>query len=146
MLCCFLRSLKDEPTQRKTLKLCFNRVQDFVALSQKWRLQLGEDLNILASEASDGELAAFVSYALAFPEGFLALIDTYDVARYSRSIDTYDDARYSRSIDTYDVARYITEVSTPASPGLIIDTYNTWPDIRRTCDQVPIWRCGLQGH
>jgi hypothetical protein len=60
-----------------------------VALSQKWRLQLGEDLNILASEASDGELAAFVSYALAFPEGFLALIDTYDVARYSRSIDTY---------------------------------------------------------
>jgi hypothetical protein len=53
-----------------------------VALSQKWRLQLGEDLNILASEASDGELAAFVSYALAFPEGFLALIDTYDVARY----------------------------------------------------------------
>jgi hypothetical protein len=67
-----------------------------VALSQKWRLQLGEDLNILASEASDGELAAFVSYALAFPERFLALIDTYDVARYSRSIDTYDVARYSR--------------------------------------------------
>jgi hypothetical protein len=61
-----------------------------VALSQKWRLQLGEDLNILASEASDGELAAFVSYALAFPEGFLALIDTYDVARYTAgSIDTY---------------------------------------------------------
>jgi hypothetical protein len=81
--------------------------QDFVALSQKWRLQLGEDLNILASEASDGELAAFVSYALAFPEGFLALIDTYDVARYlAGSIDTYDDARYSRSIDTYDDARY----------------------------------------
>ncbi len=53
-----------------------------MALSQRWRLQLGEDLNILASEASDGELAAFVSYALAFPEGFLALIDTYDVARY----------------------------------------------------------------
>jgi nicotinate phosphoribosyltransferase len=52
-----------------------------VALSQKWRLQLGEDLNILASEASDGELAAFISYALAFPQGFLALIDTYDVAR-----------------------------------------------------------------
>jgi nicotinate phosphoribosyltransferase len=59
-----------------------------VALSQKWRLQLGEDLNILASEASDGELAAFVSYALAFPEGFLALIDTYDVARYTAEVST----------------------------------------------------------
>jgi len=46
-----------------------------------WRSKLGEELNILASEAHDGELAAFISYALAFPEGFLALIDTYDVSR-----------------------------------------------------------------
>ena len=34
-----------------------------------------------ASETSQGELAAFISYALAFPEGFLCLLDTYDVIR-----------------------------------------------------------------
>ena len=36
----------------------------------------------LKDEAHEGELAAFASYAIAFPDGFLALIDTYDVSRY----------------------------------------------------------------
>ena len=57
-------------------------LQDFVAMCEAWRSQLGEDLNILASEAHDGEFAAFISYALAFPKGFIALIDTYDVTRW----------------------------------------------------------------
>lgn len=39
--------------------------------------------DFLADQASEGELAAFMSYALAFPDGFLALIDTYDVIRYA---------------------------------------------------------------
>ena len=56
--------------------------QDFVSMCEAWRSQLGEDLNILASEAHDGEFAAFISYALAFPKGFIALIDTYDVTRW----------------------------------------------------------------
>ena len=56
--------------------------QDFVSICETWRSQLGEDLNILASEAHDGEFAAFISYALAFPKGFIALIDTYDVTRW----------------------------------------------------------------
>ena len=34
-----------------------------------------------SSEASRGEMAAFISYALAFPMGFLCLLDTYDVIR-----------------------------------------------------------------
>jgi len=46
-----------------------------------WRQQLGEKLKILESEAHDGELAAFVAYAVSFPDNFLALIDTYDVAK-----------------------------------------------------------------
>ena len=51
-------------------------------MCEAWRSQLGEDLNILASEAHNGEFAAFISYALAFPKGFIALIDTYDVTRW----------------------------------------------------------------
>jgi len=47
----------------------------------EWRKKLASHLNILESEANDGEMAAFVSYAVAFPSGFLALVDTYDVKR-----------------------------------------------------------------
>lgn len=32
-------------------------------------------------ETNQSELAAFTSYALAFPNSFLALIDTYDVSK-----------------------------------------------------------------
>ena len=46
-----------------------------------WRNKLADQLQILVSEANDGELVAFVSYAVAFPSGFLALVDTYDVNR-----------------------------------------------------------------
>lgn len=49
--------------------------------SLKWRSQLADTLQILQSEASDGELAAFISFAIAFPSGFIALVDTYDVLR-----------------------------------------------------------------
>ena len=65
-----------------TFNLSVNlRVQDFLSLCVEWRDKLGEFLSILASEAHDGELAAFVSYALAFPKTFVALIDTYDVSK-----------------------------------------------------------------
>ena len=40
----------------------------------------------LQEEAHEGELAAFASYAIAFPDGFLALVDTYDVTRYSANV------------------------------------------------------------
>ncbi len=55
---------------------------DFFGKCTVWRSQLADHLKILKEEAHDGELAAFASYAIAFPDGFMALVDTYDVSRY----------------------------------------------------------------
>lgn len=51
-------------------------------LSVEWRTKISPILDISTEEASDGELAALISYAIAFPSGFMALVDTYDVKRY----------------------------------------------------------------
>lgn len=56
--------------------------KDLLALSIEYRSQIAADMDALLSEASDGELTALVSYALAFPDGFMSLVDTYDVKRY----------------------------------------------------------------
>ncbi|CAG0917796.1 unnamed protein product [Notodromas monacha] len=55
--------------------------EDFVEICLKWRPKVSETLGILEEEASHGELGAFISYAIAFPSNFLALVDTYDVTR-----------------------------------------------------------------
>jgi len=47
---------------------------DILPLALRYRSQLNKDSNI-------GELAAFVCYAASFPNGFLALVDTYDTLR-----------------------------------------------------------------
>lgn len=54
--------------------------EDFVSLVQTWlsKIQL---LNGVFGETNQSELAAFISYAFAFPDNFLALVDTYDVMR-----------------------------------------------------------------
>ncbi|EGI71078.1 Nicotinate phosphoribosyltransferase [Acromyrmex echinatior] len=57
---------------------------DVLELACKHREAIADDLGALASQASDGELAALISYAVAFPERFTALVDTYDV----KSIET----------------------------------------------------------
>ncbi|XP_063216503.1 nicotinate phosphoribosyltransferase [Bacillus rossius redtenbacheri] len=55
---------------------------DLLQLSVDWRLKLSESvLRVPAAEASDGELAAWITYAAAFPTGFMALVDTYDVRK-----------------------------------------------------------------
>ncbi|XP_046965330.1 nicotinate phosphoribosyltransferase isoform X1 [Vanessa cardui] len=56
---------------------------DFLKMALECRKRVSEILDVSPEEASDGELAALVSYAQAFPAGFLALVDTYDVKRYN---------------------------------------------------------------
>ncbi|CAN6680104.1 unnamed protein product [Malus baccata var. baccata] len=57
--------------------------EDFVILVQTWlsKIQRSKSLNGTFGETNQSELAAFASYALAFPSNFLALVDTYDVMR-----------------------------------------------------------------
>ena len=43
-------------------------------------LQYSSSLHDVFGETNQSELAAFTSYALAFPTNFLALVDTYDVS------------------------------------------------------------------
>ncbi|KAG7199347.1 hypothetical protein KM043_018192 [Ampulex compressa] len=52
---------------------------DVLELACKYRDSIAVDVGTLVSEASSGELAALISYAIAFPERFIALVDTYDV-------------------------------------------------------------------
>lgn len=48
--------------------------------------------NSLARCMDQGELAAFISYAIAFPDTFLALVDTYETltVRFAMSLDAFD--------------------------------------------------------
>lgn len=55
---------------------------DLLEYSVKHRQSLASVLDVSMEESSEGELAAMVSYAIAFPDGFMALVDTYDVKRY----------------------------------------------------------------
>lgn len=56
--------------------------KDLLKLAVGYRKQLSGLLQVSTDESSDGELAAMVSFAIAFPDGFMALVDTYDVKRY----------------------------------------------------------------
>lgn len=53
----------------------------FADLCLKYLNEIGSVLKILPDETNKGELAAFVSYAIAFPTNFLALVDTYDILK-----------------------------------------------------------------
>ncbi|CAK1540100.1 unnamed protein product [Leptosia nina] len=68
--------------QRVTLQHAQTHQQcNLLEIAMEWRNRLSPLLDASTEEASDGELAALISYALAFPTGFLALVDTYDVKR-----------------------------------------------------------------
>lgn len=56
--------------------------RDLLEMATDYLQQLSSILDISTEETSEGELAAMVSFAIAFPAGFMALVDTYDVKRY----------------------------------------------------------------
>ncbi|KAK4393286.1 Nicotinate phosphoribosyltransferase 2 [Sesamum angolense] len=74
----------DESTE-KSLKSAdgSNVCEDFVGLVQAWlsKLKWSKLLGGIFGETNQSELAAFASYAVAFPKNLLALVDTYDVMR-----------------------------------------------------------------
>ncbi|KAG0584083.1 hypothetical protein KC19_3G183600 [Ceratodon purpureus] len=60
-----------------------SKCEDFVHLTQSWlsRMQESPTLRKFFHKTNYSELAAFTSYALAFPTAFQALVDTYDVMK-----------------------------------------------------------------
>ena len=54
---------------------------DFLSECVELRKLIGRHLRIAVDEANNGELAAFASYAVAFPSTFVSLIDTYNVIK-----------------------------------------------------------------
>ena len=79
----FVMSYKstDELPIRTMINTSTGEEVDFVHLCESYRNRISESSQVLESETKDGEFAAFVAYAISFPDGFLALIDTYDVLR-----------------------------------------------------------------
>lgn len=79
----FVTSFSDltEVANRKLMKKGTDEQIDFLELCKQWLKQLAPVLNFLEDQVIQSELAAFIAYATAFPDGFLALIDTYDVIR-----------------------------------------------------------------
>lgn len=45
------------------------------------RAELADLLKLMLNQSNEGEFASFISYAIAFPNKFIALIDTYDALK-----------------------------------------------------------------
>lgn len=52
---------------------------DFVSLTKGWLIRVCELLRVECGRIHEGELAAFLSYAIAYPQNFLSVIDSYSV-------------------------------------------------------------------
>ncbi|GJQ68113.1 hypothetical protein Trydic_g10707 [Trypoxylus dichotomus] len=55
--------------------------KNMLDLTVNWRAKLVNMFKVVSNGANNGELAALISFAIAFPDGFMALVDTYDVKR-----------------------------------------------------------------
>lgn len=57
---------------------------DFISLTKGWLGRVCQLLGVEAGKIREGELAAFLSYAIAYPHNFLPVIDSYSVSWYER--------------------------------------------------------------
>uniref|UniRef100_A0A3Q3IDT2 Nicotinate phosphoribosyltransferase n=1 Tax=Monopterus albus TaxID=43700 RepID=A0A3Q3IDT2_MONAL len=53
---------------------------DFISLTKGWLSRVCELLGAESGKVREGELAAFLSYAIAYPQNFLPVIDSYSVS------------------------------------------------------------------
>lgn len=70
-------SLFDASTQ--TLVAVNGDPVDLISLTKGWLIRVCELLDVKSEKIREGELAAFLSYALAYPHNFLPVIDSYSV-------------------------------------------------------------------
>ncbi|XP_067625039.1 nicotinate phosphoribosyltransferase isoform X2 [Eurosta solidaginis] len=70
---------------------------DLLDHAVRHRQALSQVLDVSQEESSEGELAAMVSYAIAFPDGFMALVDTYDVKSKIQSPKLNNDSESTES-------------------------------------------------
>ncbi|GAU26039.1 hypothetical protein TSUD_225000 [Trifolium subterraneum] len=105
---------------------------DFVSLVQKWlnKIKWSDSLCGIFSETNKSELTAFISYALAFPDNFLALVDTYDVMRsgipnfcaVALALDTKQlalDWTLGHEVDAYGIGTYLVTCYAQAALGVV---------------------------
>lgn len=52
---------------------------DLISLTKGWLIRVCELLEAKSEKIHEGELAAFLSYAIAYPHNFLPVIDSYSV-------------------------------------------------------------------
>ena len=79
----YVNSYKDLDglTETELLDQSTNERRPFAPLCAQYLDEIAGILNIAVTETNKGELAAFISFAIAFPKNFLALVDTYDVLK-----------------------------------------------------------------
>ncbi|XP_021917961.1 nicotinate phosphoribosyltransferase isoform X6 [Zootermopsis nevadensis] len=98
-----LRELKTKVLAHRTSGV----PHDMLDLCTHWREEVASLLSLPASEASDGELAAWISFAIAFPSGFMALVDTSGLLNFCAVAMALNDLDYRAlgiRIDSGDLA------------------------------------------
>lgn len=70
-----------ELSQKMLISKSGGEPQDLLELAMNFRRDLVPMFQVVESEINNGELTALTSFAIAFPNGFVALVDTYDVKR-----------------------------------------------------------------
>ncbi|XP_034937371.1 nicotinate phosphoribosyltransferase isoform X1 [Chelonus insularis] len=113
---------------------------DLLSLSSQYRDAIASDLGALVMEASDSELAALIGYAIAFPDGFMALVDTYDVksikssyerqARLNNANSNHNDTINERAVNSSDLSEkssVIESIKTEHKNGYRAINQQEWP-------------------